>query len=72
MSTPKQDPGRGEDFDPFAGPFDQVRMAHRNRREKIVQEIMANRRGEFKVPTWVLALALAAMVLTIVGVLLFA
>ncbi|KXK60890.1 MULTISPECIES: hypothetical protein [Micromonospora] len=32
------------------------------RREKIRAEIERNRRGEYTVPTWVLAVALAAMV----------
>jgi len=32
------------------------------RREKVVQEILRNRRGEHKVPTWVLATALVATV----------
>ncbi|MFE0588940.1 hypothetical protein CA850_03790 [Micromonospora echinospora] len=32
------------------------------RRQKIRDEIERNRRGEYTVPTWVLALALAAMV----------
>jgi hypothetical protein len=61
-----------EDFDAFAGPFAQAQMAHRNRREKIVEEILANRRGEYRMPTWVLAMALTAMVLAIVGVLILA
>jgi hypothetical protein len=59
-----------EEFDPFAGPFEQARMAHRNRREKIIQEILANRRGEFKIPTWVLAVALVALIVGICTVLL--
>ncbi|MER7166401.1 hypothetical protein ABT336_10095 [Micromonospora sp. NPDC000207] len=32
------------------------------RRERIRDEIARNRRGEYTVPTWVLAVALAAMV----------
>ena len=36
------------------------------RRERIRAEIEANRRGEYTVPTWVLALALVAMVGAIV------
>ncbi len=32
------------------------------RREKIREEIERNRRGEYTVPTWVLALALVAIV----------
>jgi hypothetical protein len=34
-----------------------------NRREKTVAEIERNRAGEYKVPTWVLAAILAAIVL---------
>jgi hypothetical protein len=33
------------------------------RREKVVAEIERNRRGEYRVPTWVLAVALAVVVL---------
>ncbi|MER5454809.1 hypothetical protein ABT008_08495 [Micromonospora sp. NPDC002389] len=32
------------------------------RREKVRAEVERNRRGEYTVPTWVLALALAAMI----------
>jgi hypothetical protein len=32
------------------------------RRDKIVEEIQRNRRGEYTVPTWVLAALLAAIV----------
>jgi hypothetical protein len=32
------------------------------RREKIIAEIERNRRGEYKVPTWVLVVALLAVV----------
>ncbi len=35
------------------------------RREKIVAEIQANKRGEYTVPTWVLAVALVAMIVAI-------
>jgi hypothetical protein len=38
----------------------------RERRERIVQEILANRRGEYRVPTWVLAAALVALIAAIV------
>jgi hypothetical protein len=34
----------------------------KSRREKIRDEIEANRRGEYTVPTWVLFLALLAMI----------
>ncbi len=33
-----------------------------SRRDRIVEEIQRNRRGEYVVPTWVLAVALVAMV----------
>ena len=41
----------------------QVRQGflHR-RREKMVAEIQRNRRGEYKVPTWVMGLALVVVV----------
>jgi|SoiMethySBSTD1v2_1073268.scaffolds.fasta_scaffold383066_3 hypothetical protein len=35
------------------------------RRQKIIEEIEANRRGEYTVPTWVLAVALAVMIVAI-------
>jgi hypothetical protein len=35
------------------------------RRDNIVAEIERNRRGDYRVPTWVLALVLAAMVAAI-------
>jgi hypothetical protein len=34
-----------------------------NRRDKAVSEIARNRAGDYKVPTWVLATALAAVVI---------
>ncbi len=34
------------------------------RRDRIVAEIRRNRRGEYKIPTWVLALTLVAIVAT--------
>lgn len=42
---------------------EQVRVGWvQRRREKVVAEIERNRRGEYKVPTWVLALALVLLV----------
>jgi hypothetical protein len=32
------------------------------RRDRIVNEIQRNRRGDYRIPTWVLATALAALV----------
>lgn len=52
---------------------DQVRLNFmQRRREKIVEEIQRNRRGEYVVPTWVLALALFLMVAGIAALLIFA
>jgi hypothetical protein len=45
----------------LAGPAD-VRGRMDRRRDNIVAEIERNRRGEYRVPTWVLALVLLAMV----------
>jgi len=54
--TPSRDePGRRR-----LGSFDPVEAYHR-RTAKIREEIARNRRGEYTVPTWVLALALAAV-----------
>ena len=49
MTSPNPKPGQDDETD--------LRPASRleRRRNKIVEEIQANRRGEFKVPTWVLA-----------------
>jgi hypothetical protein len=42
---------------------DAVRQSWANRRrDKIVAEIQRNRRGEYAVPTWVLAVVLALLV----------
>jgi hypothetical protein len=50
--------------EPILGPDQPRRVAgpFRLRREKITAEIERNRRGEYTVPTWVLALALLAFV----------
>jgi hypothetical protein len=49
MTSPNPKPGQDDETD--------LRPASRleRRRNKIVEEIQANRRGEFTVPTWVLA-----------------
>ena len=53
MSMPKRDDG----------PPDPLRMGYlERRRAKIRAEIERNRRGEYKVPTWVLVAALVAVV----------
>lgn len=41
------------------------------RRDKIVAEIQANRRGEYVVPTWVLTTALVAIILAFAALVYF-
>lgn len=41
------------------------------RREKVVAEIERNRRGEYRVPTWVLAVALATVVFGWAAIIIF-
>jgi hypothetical protein len=48
--------------DPLTGAFEYMVARQHERRERIVKEILANRRGEYRVPTWVLVLALFAMI----------
>jgi len=48
--------------DPLTGGLEHMVQRQHERRERIVGEILANRRGEYRVPTWVLFLALIAMI----------
>jgi hypothetical protein len=49
-----------------------VRMNYlQRRRNKIVEEIERNRRGEYKVPTWVLAAILVAIILAFAALIYF-
>jgi hypothetical protein len=57
--------------DLFTSPLEQLAARAHRRRERIVQEIQANRRGEYTVPTWVLTAALAAIVLGMVALVVF-
>jgi hypothetical protein len=41
------------------------------RRNKIVEEIQRNRRGEYTVPTWVLAAALVAIIVAFAALIYF-
>jgi hypothetical protein len=43
----------------------------RRRREKAVAEVEANRRGEYRVPTWVLVTALVVVVLAWAAIIAF-
>jgi hypothetical protein len=51
----------GED-DPFATQAERRRTLVERRREKIVAEIERNRRGDYRVPTWVLLVAIVVVV----------
>jgi hypothetical protein len=42
------------------------------RRRKVIDEIDRNRRGEYRIPTWVLAAALGIIVVAWVAVIVFA
>jgi hypothetical protein len=55
--------------DPFRP--DRQRSWLDKRRDKIVDEIQANRRGEYRVPTWLLVLGLLASILVIVAALIY-
>ena len=57
QSRPGSEPERRRRF----GSWDPVEAYHR-RTARIREEIARNRRGEYKVPTWVLALALAGVI----------
>jgi hypothetical protein len=60
-NPPPRSPGRHGPVDPTAVPGVAATRRQR-RREKIVAEIQRNRRGEYKVPTWVLTAALVLVV----------
>jgi hypothetical protein len=58
--------------DPPERNSEQVRQGWVNRRrEKIVEEIARNRRGEYTVPTWVLVAALVLLVAGWIAVVVF-
>jgi hypothetical protein len=64
MEQPRNHDHPGED-EPFAGESERKKSWIDRRRDKIVAEIEANRRGEYTVPTWVLVVALIAMIVVI-------
>jgi hypothetical protein len=79
-SADDRDKPRPEDVDPFG--LNEVQpgpniFSNRppgwlaRRREKVVAEIERNRRGEFKVPTWVLTTLLVVIVLAFAALLLW-
>jgi hypothetical protein len=60
-----------DDFDPFET-HEQARSNWlQRRRDKAVEEILANRRGEYTVPTWVLAALLGLIVAGWIALILF-
>jgi hypothetical protein len=61
--TPQPDPPRSG----YTSPFDVRKRWGHERRDKIAQEIMANRRGEYRVPTWVLSVCLVLMIAAVVA-----
>lgn len=64
--TPADDPGRGENSELWTNPRGSAGWMMRRwerRRQKVRDEIERNRRGEYKVPTWVLVIALVAVIL---------
>jgi hypothetical protein len=65
-TAPDPPPRRGR-LDSIWETLDVGRRAH-ERRERVVQEILANRRGEYRVPTWVLTLTLVLVIAAIVTV----
>ncbi len=68
MSDEPRQPDQGQplpkrqSLDPLTAGLEHMVTRQRERRERAVQEILANRRGEHRVPTWVLVLALLAMI----------
>ncbi len=62
MSTePGRRPDPAQHVNVSVGPSTAKASRLQRRREKIIAEIQRNRRGEFTVPTWVLAAALAVV-----------
>lgn len=49
---------RADEEDPFATNSERRRGLVRRRQERIVSEIARNRRGEYRVPTWVMVAAI--------------
>lgn len=60
-------PGKGEDDDPL-----RKKPMWERRRDKIREEIARNRRGEYTVPTWVLVVALVAIIAAWAAIIVFA
>jgi hypothetical protein len=61
MGEPLRGPDKPED-ESFYSPFGRRSDRARRRRDRIAEEILANRRGEYAVPTWVLVAALVVVV----------
>ena len=67
--TPGKQPD--EPFDPFQSPAEARMNWMERRREKAVQEILRNRRGEHAVPTWVLGAILGVIIVAWVALIIF-
>jgi hypothetical protein len=71
MTTPPPSGQPDDKFDPYES-WAQARMNWMERkREKAVQEILRNRRGEYTVPTWVLGAFLGAIILAWIALIIF-
>jgi hypothetical protein len=71
VTAPKErpwwNPSRAEQEANRPGPFSPGREGWlQKRRQRVVDEIERNRRGEYAVPTWVLAAALVAIIVALV------
>jgi len=64
VSDQQETSKRGEERTARRGPLPSLDpvAAYERRTTRIREEIARNRRGEYKVPTWVLALALAGVI----------
>ena len=59
VDQPSRRPGQD---DPFGTPAERRRSLLERRQEKIAAEIERNRRGDYRVPTWGLVVALVVVV----------
>jgi hypothetical protein len=72
MSEPQQPPGQTPEEKPEYTTEGARYSLMGRRRQKIIDEIERNRRGEYVVPTWVLTAALVVLVAGIAALIIFA
>jgi len=72
MSEPQQPPGQAPEEKPEYTSEGARHSLMARRRQKIIDEIERNRRGEYVVPTWLLTLALVLLVAGIAALVIFA